>query len=64
MTSRAAGLFGESAFRRMCLAAATVLAMTPVLGHHSLTEYDTAKRITIDALVQEHQAELLAAEDA
>ena len=31
----------------------TMLAMASVHGHHSLSEYDTARRITLDALVQE-----------
>ncbi len=35
------------------LLAAVALAIGPAYGHHSLTEYDTSRRVTVDAVVRE-----------
>ena len=35
------------------LTAAVVLAIAPASGHHSLSEYDTARRITLNGVVHE-----------
>ena len=35
------------------LATAVGLAIAPVSGHHSLSEYDTARRITLNGVVRE-----------
>ena len=35
------------------LSAFAGLAIAPALGHHSLSEYDMARRITVDAVVRE-----------
>jgi hypothetical protein len=32
---------------------AVALAVAPVFGHHSLTEYDSSRRVTLDAVVRE-----------
>ena len=35
------------------LTTAVVMAIAPASGHHSLSEYDTARRITLDGVVRE-----------
>jgi hypothetical protein len=50
----AVGQLVVSAFRRTCVtASAALLASTPVAGHHSLTEYDGTRRITLSVVVRE-----------